>query len=56
VDAEHGEPFNVLFDPALHAEAPAYEARLQTGNDAQPAHVASLNIQHWVGAVLGSNQ
>ena len=56
MDAEHGEPFNVLFDPALHAEAPAYEARLQTGNDAQPAHVASLNIQHWVGAVLGSNQ
>lgn len=51
VDAEHGEPFDTLFDPALHTEALAFDARLQAGDDAQPAHVAGLNIEHWVGPV-----
>jgi hypothetical protein len=50
VEAKPGEPFDVLFDPELHAEALAYDAALQAGSDAQPAHVAGLNIQHWVGA------
>lgn len=50
VDAEPGEPFDVLFDAELHAEALAYDAALQAGSDAQPVHVAGLNIQHWVGA------
>lgn len=45
VEAEPGEPF----DAELHAEALAYDAALQAGSDAQPAHVAGLNIQHWVG-------
>ncbi|CEI28254.1 Recombinase [Propionibacterium freudenreichii] len=45
--ADHGEPFDILFDPALHAEALAYEQRQQEG-DAQPPHVEGLNIQHWV--------
>ncbi len=49
VDAEHGEPFDTLFDPALHTEALAFDARLQAGDYAQPAHVAGLNIEHWVG-------
>jgi hypothetical protein len=49
VEAEPGEPLDVLFDAELHAEALAYDAALQAGSDAQPAHVAGLNIQHWVG-------
>lgn len=28
VDAQHGEPFDALFDPALQAEALAYDQRL----------------------------
>ncbi|WP_372513562.1 hypothetical protein [Mycobacterium sherrisii] len=50
VDAQHGEPFDALFDPALQAEALAYDQRLQAGLDAQTGHVAGLSIQHWVGA------
>ncbi|CCH78448.1 conserved hypothetical protein [Nostocoides japonicum T1-X7] len=49
VDAQHGEPFDALFDPALQAEALAYDQRLQAGLDAQTGHVAGLSIQHWVG-------
>ena len=49
VDAHAGEPFDTLFHPALHAEALAYEARRQAGDDTLPDHVAGLNIEHWVG-------
>ena len=49
VDADAGEPFDTLFHPALHAEALAYEARRQAGDDTLPDHVAGLNIEHWVG-------
>lgn len=49
VAADHGEPFDLLFDPALHADALTYEAAVQQGMDAKPADVAGLNIQHWVG-------
>lgn len=48
-DAEPGEPFDVLLDTELHAEALAYDAALQAGSDAQPAHIAGLNIRHRVG-------
>ncbi len=34
VEAEPGEPFDVLFSPELHAEALAYDAALQAGSDA----------------------
>lgn len=51
VAADHGEPFETLFDPALHADALTYDAVVQQGGDAKPADVAGLNIQHWVGPV-----
>ena len=50
VVAEPGEPFNVLFNPALHAEAVAYQARSTEGDDALPANVAGLNVELWVAA------
>ena len=49
VAADHGEPFDALFDPALHADALAYDQALQAGSDAQTALVGSLSIQRWVG-------
>ncbi|GAB4086202.1 recombinase family protein [Myceligenerans cantabricum] len=49
VTADHGEPFDVLFDPALQADALAHDAALQQGPDAKPADVAGLNIQPRVG-------
>ncbi len=48
VGADEGEPFDVLFDPALHVGALAYEARVQGGEDVQIAHVEGLNISSWV--------
>jgi hypothetical protein len=49
VVADHGEPFDVLFHPALHTEALAYEARVQAGEDTQTALVEGLNIHTLVG-------
>ncbi len=51
VDAQHGEPFDALFDPALQAEALTSDRRPQAGLDAPTGHVAGLSIQHWVGPV-----
>ena len=51
VEAEPGEPFDVLLNPAMHAEALDYEARRQAGDDTLPEHVACLNIDTWVGPV-----
>ena len=42
-DALHGEPFNVLFNPAVHAEALAYVDQTQNSSS-----VESLNIEHMV--------
>lgn len=49
VRAEHGEPFDALLDPNLHAAALAYQASVHAGEDLKPADVASLNIDYWVG-------
>ncbi|HPU04687.1 MAG TPA: zinc ribbon domain-containing protein [Rhodoglobus sp.] len=49
VRAEHGEPFDALLDPNLHAAALAYQASVRAGEDVKPADVASLNIDYWVG-------
>lgn len=49
VDAEPGEPFDMLFRPALHAEALAYETRRRAGDDTLPAHVEGVDIEHRVG-------
>ena len=51
VRAEHGEPFDALLDPNLHAAALAYQASVRAGEDVKPADVASLNIDYWVGPV-----
>lgn len=48
MDAQHGEPFDALFDPALQAEALANDQRLQAGLDTQIGLVAGLSIQHCV--------
>ena len=52
IDAEHGEPFDLLFKPALHADALALEryARENGVNfNPQSLHDRGLNIEHWVG-------
>ncbi|MBL0886170.1 hypothetical protein HGK34_07780 [Myceligenerans sp. I2] len=49
VTADHGEPFDVLFDPAVQGDALASDAELQQGTGAKPADVAGLNIQPQVG-------
>lgn len=35
--ADHGEPFDTLFDPALQADALTYEAAVQRGAKTKPA-------------------
>ncbi|MPV49805.1 hypothetical protein GCG21_07255 [Pseudactinotalea sp. HY160] len=49
VEAEHGEPFDALFDPALQADALAYDELLRSGADTKTALVGSLSFQHRVG-------
>ena len=49
VQAVHGEPFDILFDSALHADALTYAGHLSTNADGNAVDVAGLNIQHWVG-------
>ncbi|MGK9147193.1 hypothetical protein KXS11_06155 [Plantibacter flavus] len=49
VAVDRGQPFDILFDPALHADALTYDAVAQQGMDAEPADVADLHIQHSVG-------
>ena len=49
VGADHGESFDVLLDPVLHAEALAHHAALQQDADAGPVDVTGLDIQHRVG-------
>lgn len=47
--ADTGEPFDAPPHPALHAEALAYEASRQAGDDTLSEHVAGLNLQTRVG-------
>lgn len=49
VEAEPGEPFDTLLDPAVHAAALAYEASVRAGEDVIPADVACVNIDTLVG-------
>lgn len=49
VEAEAGEPFDTLLDLAVHAAALAREGQRARGGGCQPADVACLNIDTWVG-------
>ena len=44
--ADHGEPFDILFNPELQAVAVDQDARLQAGLPIDPLQVKGLNIEH----------
>lgn len=46
---EHGEPVDAILDPALQADALAYDELVQAWADARTALAGSLSFQHWVG-------
>lgn len=51
VEAEHGEPFDALFDLALQADALAYDELVQAGAGAKTVLAGSLSFQHWVDPI-----
>lgn len=46
--ADHGEPFNLFFNPALHTAPLDHEARCQNGQTPDPQEVGGLNNEHLV--------